>query len=150
MQIDKFDRSQKLRQKCLDERTIWFLNLIDCLHSCLKSSINALDITQASGKLTATFPWKRRSTKVPTGWNSLKISFPKVISRVFTCKFQNINIASVSGHSGRFIFKLLQAQSITSQFHDFYESLFWQVFVIWPNSMPAAIFNTLPTFDAII
>jgi hypothetical protein len=73
-----------------------------------KSDVNALDITQASGKLTATFPWKRRSTTVPTGWNSLKISLPKVISRVFTGKFQNINIASVSGHSGRFIFKICQ------------------------------------------
>jgi hypothetical protein len=40
--------------------------------------------------------------------NSLKISLPKVISRVLTDNFHKINIASVSGHSGCFIFKICQ------------------------------------------
>ena len=59
--------------------------------------------------------------------NPPKISSPKVISRVFPYNFQHILIASVSGHSLRFTFKVCQIVagiSTISQFHEFLDLVF--------------------------
>ena len=51
--------------------------------------------------------------------------------RVFTSKLQQIHIFSVSCHCMLFIFKICQSvagRSITTHFHEFYESHFWRSF----------------------
>ena len=50
-----------------------------------------------------------------------------MISRIFSCKFLHIQIASVSGHSVHFIFKTCQIvadTSMTRQFHEFSNLIF--------------------------
>ena len=50
-----------------------------------------------------------------------------MISRIFSCKFLHIQIASVSGHSIHFIFKTCQIVAGTSmirQFHEFFNLIF--------------------------
>ena len=44
-----------------------------------------------------------------------------MISRIFSCKFLHIQIASVSGHSIHFIFKTCQIVAGTSMIHQFHE-----------------------------
>ena len=50
-----------------------------------------------------------------------------MISRIFSCKFLHIQIASVSGHSVHFIFKTCQiaaGRSMTRQFHEIFNLIF--------------------------
>ena len=75
-------------------------------------------------------------TQVPNRSNPPKISSLELISRVFPCKFQQIEIISVSGHQIHFILKICQSApdiSMISRFHDFFQSNLWRVFAIWHN-----------------
>ena len=70
--------------------------------------------------------------------NPPKISSNNVVSRVFPCKFQHFQIASVSSHSVCFIFKTCQIIADTSmirQFHEFFNLNFGGFFDNWPNSV---------------
>ena len=61
-----------------------------------------------------------------------KISSPKMISRVFPCKFLQIHKTSVSGCL-RFTFKNYQIVAVANmirQSHDFLKSHFWRAFAI--------------------
>ena len=63
----------------------------------------------------------------------LKIAENKFTQGVVLCKFLHIHIASVSGHSVRYIFKICLTVAgirMTSQLH---ESNFWRVFDVLPN-----------------
>ena len=66
-----------------------------------------------------------RCTVVSNGENPPNLSSLDVISRVFSSNFHQIHLIDVSGHCIRFTFKSCQIVagiSITSQFHDFFES----------------------------
>ena len=66
-------------------------------------------------------------TQVPNRSNPPKISSLELISRVFPCKFQQIEIISVSGHQIHFILKICQTApdiSMISRFHDFFSPIY--------------------------
>ena len=74
--------------------------------------------------------------------NRQKMSFLKVISRVFPCKFLQIPIVSVSGQGVHCIFKICQIISATSKmrpFHEFFRHIFWRVFSNWPSCVKEAM-----------
>ena len=72
--------------------------------------------------------------KAHIGFKWLRPSKNDVISRMFSCKFLHIQIASVSGHSAQFIFKTCQIVAGTSmirQFNEFCNLIFGEFWVIW-------------------
>jgi hypothetical protein len=61
----------------------------------------------------------------------------EVISRIFPSKFQKIDLISVSGHCMHFILKICQTVagiiSVTSQFHEFLNSIFGGILLFGPT-----------------
>ena len=61
-----------------------------------------------------------------------------MISQIFPIKFRRIHLTFISGHWMRFKYEICQTVtviSITSQFHEFFESHFWRDFANWPNNV---------------
>ena len=73
---------------------------------------------------------------------------------LFPSKFQQIHLISISSHSmRRFIHKIYQtvaAISITCQFHGFYVSHFWRIFVTWQHLCSIARSSSIPRSNSLL
>ena len=73
-----------------------------------------------------------------------------LVSQVFRCQLQHFQIASVSGHTVRFIFKTCQIVEVTSrirQFHEFFNLIFGR-FLTFGTTVYRAVLGRLGLFKA--
>ena len=97
---------------------------------CVGQPSDLTEFFQCTGLHCDSTQWFQTAKTCP------KIYSLKVISRIFPSKFQKIDLISVSGHCMHFILKICQTVldiSMTSQFHEFLNSIFGVILLFGPT-----------------
>ena len=91
--------------------------------------------------------WSFHTLHIQNLSNCCRHNFNPSISRIFSSKFQQVHLTSVSSHSMHFTFKICQTAAgitLTSQFHKFFLNLILAGFFFYPAQLCLGL-NALAT-----